>query len=268
MRLKEKVALVTGAGRNTGRGIALRFAREGAHVVANDIDSDAVEALLRTCADEKLSASAGIADVSDAEAMCALIDRTVSEKGTLDILVNNAVVHAGLGERGPFLKVTAEGWREFMKQNLDALFFTTKHAARVMAKNRSGSIISISSNGALLAHRQMIAYDALKGALESFTRAVAVDLAPWQVRVNALRPIAVAEEPNERLGKMVPMGRIATPADVAAAAVFLASDDAAFITAQVINIDGGMLEQSRPPELELEPVVRPEDLEWLDESTI
>ena len=261
MMLKNKVALVTGAGRNTGKGIALRFAREGAHVVINDVDADAVETLVKACADEKLSASAGVADVSDADAMGELIDRTVSEKGTLDILVNNAVVHANLGERGPFLKVAAEGWREFMRRNLDAIFFTTQYAARVMAKRRSGSIINISSNGALLAHRQMIAYDALKGALESFTRAVAVDLAPWQIRVNALRPIAIAEAPNERLGKMVPMGRIATPTDVAGAAVFLASEDAAFVTGQIINIDGGMLEQSRPPELELQPVIRPEDLE-------
>ncbi|HUU42413.1 MAG TPA: SDR family NAD(P)-dependent oxidoreductase [Planctomycetota bacterium] len=270
MKLRGKIALVTGAARNVGKGIALRFACEGAHVVMNDVNAGALDALVDAWKKDGLSVSAALADVSDAEAMRRVVEAVVREFGTLDVLVNNAVIHPELGERGPFLKVTSEGWREFMRRNLDALFFTTQHAARVMAKNRSGSVINLSSNGAVQAHRQTIAYDSLKGAVESFTRAVAVDLAPWNVRVNALRPIAVEEPtpPGEKpgvrdrsLGAMVPMGRIAHPADVAAAAVFLAADDAQFITGQVITIDGGMLEQSRPPQLEIQPVILPEDLE-------
>jgi len=269
MILKDKIALVTGAGRNVGRGIALRFAREGARVVANDVDGGALDRLQADGRAEGLAVSPAVADVGDADAMGEIIDRVAAERGSLDVLVNNAVIHVNLGERGPFLKVTDQGWREFMRRNLNAMFLNTQRAARIMARQRRGCIINISSNGALLAHRQRIAYDTMKGALESFTRAVAIDLAPWRVRVNAIRPIAVSDIPAEgteaverdrRLGAMIPLGRIARPADVAWAAVFLAADDAEFITGQVINVDGGMLVQSRPPQLELEPVIRPEDL--------
>jgi len=270
MSLEGKVAVVTGAARNVGKGIALRFAREGAHVILNDIDGEALSRLVEAWKPEGFSLTTDSADVSDAAAMRALVDSTVRDHGRLDLLVNNAVIHANMGERGPFLTVTGAGWREFMARNLNALFILTQCAARAMAKRRSGSIINISSNGAVQAHRQRIAYDSFKGALEAFTRAVAVDLAPWGVRVNAIRPIAVRETPAagsdaealvKRLAALVPMGRIASPADVAALAAFLASEDAAFITGQVINVDGGMLEQSRPPALELEPVVGPDDLE-------
>lgn len=270
MILKGKVALVTGAARNVGRGIALRFAREGAHVVLNDIDADGIDRLVALCEKEKLSIGPALADCSEGDAMREVIDRAARERGSLDVLVNNAVIHAHKGERGVFLKVTAQGWREFTRRNLDALFFTTQHAARVMAKQRRGSIINISSNGAVQAHRQRIAYDTVKGAVEAFTRAAAVDLAPWGVRVNALRPCAISDEQPpgsekeklyRRLGEMIPMGRIARPADAAWAAVFLASDEAEFVTGEVINIDGGMLVQSRPPQMEIEPVPGPDDLD-------
>lgn len=271
MRLKDRVAIVTGAARNVGKGIALRLAREGARVILNDIDAEALSKLIESSRSEGLSVSAAPADASDATATSAIVASALRDYGRLDILVNNAVIHANRGERGPFLTVTGEGWREFTTRNMDALFFLTQSAARAMTARRSGCIINISSNGAAQAHRQRIAYDSVKGAMESFTRATAVDLAPWGIRVNAIRPIAVRDTPApgseaealvKRLGEMVPMGRIASPADVAALAVFLASDEAAFITGQVINVDGGMLEQSRPPQLELEPVVRPEDLDF------
>ena len=195
MILEGKVALVTGAARNVGKGIALRFAREGAHVVLNDVDEEALSRLLESWRPEGFSASAAPADASNAAAMAAIVDGAVGDYGRLDILVNNAVIHADRGERGPFLTVTGEGWQEFTSRNLDALFFLTQRAARVMARRRAGSIINISSNGAAQAHRQRIAYDSVKGAMEAFTRAVAVDLAPWGIRVNAIRPIAVRETP-------------------------------------------------------------------------
>ncbi|MHC4714768.1 MAG: SDR family NAD(P)-dependent oxidoreductase, partial [Planctomycetota bacterium] len=257
-----------GAARNVGKGVALRLASEGARVIANDIDGEALAALVANWESDGLAVSAAVADVSDPEAMGAVVEDAVAQFGSLDILINNAVVHPRKGERGVFLKVSDEGWRDFMARNLDALFFTTRCAAEVMARKRRGSIINISSNGAAQAHRQRIAYDTLKGAVESFTRAVAVDLAPWGVRVNAIRPIAVRETPAPgsdaealvaRLSEMVPLGRIARPADIGALAAFLASDDSEFITGQVINVDGGMLEQSRPPQLELEPVEKPDE---------
>jgi NAD(P)-dependent dehydrogenase (short-subunit alcohol dehydrogenase family) len=264
--LAGKVALVTGATRSVGKGIACEFARHGAHVLVNGRNRQTIDPVVLQLSNQGLSVEAAAADISDACAMLSLVENIVKRHGSLDILVNNAVVHLNKGERGPFLGVSAEGWQEFMARNLDALFFTTQYAARTMAKQRRGSIINISSNGAVQAHRQRIAYDSYKGALEAFTRAVAVDLAPWNIRVNTVRPCAVWDQPPSgsekealeiRLGAMVPMGRIARPADVAWAAVFLASDKAEYITGQCLNVDGGMLEQSRPPELELEPVVGP-----------
>ncbi len=270
MKLEGKVALVTGAARNVGKGVSLGFLREGARVFMNDIDSDALNLLAEQWRKDGYQATPLPGDISDPATISAVVQGILDDYGRLDILVNNAVVHPGRGERGPFLTVTGIGWREFMARNLDALFILTQRAARAMAKRRCGSIISISSNGAVQAHRQRIAYDSLKGALEAFTRAIAVDLAPWGVRANAIRPIAVRETPppgsdeealTRRLGAMVPMGRIASPGDVAALAAFLASDDSEFITGQVINVDGGMLEQSRPPQLELESVALPENLD-------
>ena len=268
--LEGKVALVTGASRTVGRGIAYRFAQEGAHVLVGGRNINTIEPLIDGWKKQGLSAEPAVADISDSEAMLQIIERTKDKYGSLDILVNNTVIHPEKGERGPFLKVTAEAWRQFMAQNLDALFFTTQHAARIMARQRSGNIINISSNGAVQAHRQRIPYDTLKGAVEAFTRAVAVDLAPWKVRVNSLRICAIWDAPEpgspkealeKRLGAMIPAGRIARPSDAAWAAVFLASDESEFITGECLNLDGGMMEQSRPPELELEPVVGPENLE-------
>lgn len=267
--LKGKIALVTGASQSVGKGIAYRFAREGAHVLINGRNAEAIDTIIQDWEREGLSVEPAIADISNRISMKKIINKAALKHGSIDILVNNAVVHVEKGERGPFLKVKAEGWQEFMIRNLNAIFFTTQYAARIMAKQRCGSIINISSNGAVQAHRQRIAYDSFKGALESFTRAIAVDLAPWKVRANVLRPCAIWDRPQPgtekealdiRLGKMIPIGRIARPSDVAWAAVFLAADDAEFITGQCLNIDGGMLIQSRPPELELEPVVGPDDL--------
>jgi 3-oxoacyl-[acyl-carrier protein] reductase len=270
MILKGRVALVTGAARNVGKGVALRFAREGARVIANDVNAQALSEMVDSARRDGLDIVPAVADIADGEAVARMVADAVDRFGAVDVLVNNAVIHPNRGERGPFLTVPPEGWHDFLTRNLDALYLVTSAVARIMAKNRRGSIVNISSNGAILAHRRSIPYDTLKGALEAFTRALAVDLAPWQVRVNALRPIAVAEPAppgsdadarHRRMSEMVPLGRIARPSDVAGACVYLASDDAAFVTGQVWNIDGGMLEQSRPPQLEIDPVVRPEDID-------
>lgn len=269
MLLKDKVAIVTGAARNVGRGIALRFAREGARVIANDVDGEALDQLAADNPDVTDRLKPVQADISDPEAVRGLIDRTADEFGSLDILVNNAVVRVEAGERGPFLKIVPDAWHAYISRNLDALFNCTQAAAHIMCRQRCGSIINVSSNGAVAAHREMIAYDTLKGGMESFTRSVAVDLAPWGVRVNTIRPIVIRDEPEpgtqgeafeRHVAPQIPIGRVARPADAAWAAVFLASDEAGMMTGEVVNIDGGMLVQSRPPQLELKPVVGPEEL--------
>ena len=269
MLLKDKVAIITGSSRGIGRGIALRFAQEGAKVVVNGRDPRAVHATA-----EEIRAAGGIAlevvaDVTIKEEVDKLFDRTLAEFGTVDILVNNAQTPVNRGESGPFLKMTAEGWDAYVRANMGALFYCTHRAAQVMAVKRKGCIINISSNGASRAHRRMIAYDSVKGAMDSFTRAVAVDLAPWGIRVNALRPgmiavddwSAVPEAEKARRRAVIPLGREGRPEDVAWAALFLAADDASYVTGQCFEVDGGLLAQGRAPCAEFLPVVGPDNLD-------
>lgn len=268
MLLKDKVAIVTGSSKGIGRGIAHRFAREGAKVVVNGRTPDAVE---RTTAEIRALGAPVIAVAGDVTARAdvdRLFDETVRAFGTVDILVNNAQTPLHRGESGPFLSMTPDGWDAYVAANMGALFYCTHRAAKIMAPRRSGSIINISSNGSSRAHRYTIAYDSVKGAMDSFTKAVAVDLAPWGIRVNAIRPGLIAvdnweplteDEKNRRRG-VIPLGREGYPADVAWAAVFFAADDAAYVTGQMFEVDGGLLVQGRAPCAELRPLVTPETL--------
>jgi len=198
-----------------------------------------------------------------------LFDETLAAFGAVDILVNNAQTPVHRGESGPFLKMTPDGWDSYVAANLGALFYCTYRAVHLMAPRRRGSIVNISSNGASRAHRRSIAYDSVKGAMDSFTKAVAVDLAPWGIRVNGIRPGLIAVDNWSSLGEaeklrrraVIPLGREGYPADVAWAAVFLAADDAAYVTGQLFEVDGGLLVQGRAPSAELEPVATPENLE-------
>jgi 3-oxoacyl-[acyl-carrier protein] reductase len=269
MLLRDKVAVVTGSGRGIGRGIAARFAREGARVVVNDRDDDVAARTAKeirkaggTCLDV-------VADVSVEAEVARLYDATLREFGTLDVLVNNAQMFVNKGENGAFLTMTSAGWDAYVRTNLGILFYCTHQAARIMARRGvRGSIVNISSNGANRVHRNLIAYDSVKGAIDTFTRAVAVDLAPWGIRVNALRPgmIAVdyweglAEDEKARRIATIPIGREGRPADIAWAAVFLAADDAGFVTGQNFEVDGGMLTPGRSAQAELGPVNTPESI--------
>jgi 3-oxoacyl-[acyl-carrier protein] reductase len=272
MLLEGKVAVVTGSSQGIGKGIALRFAREGAIVVVNGRH----EATVRETA-EQIRGDGGrcleiVGDVTERSGIDGLFRRTMDAYGTVDILVNNAVTHARQGERGPFLRMSLEGWNAFMSSNLEALFHCTHSAARIMAEQAiHGSVINISSVGAVRAHRYTIAYDALKGTIDSFTRAVAVDLGPWGIRVNALRPGPIMtekrpnfSEPAPHPNPHVPLGRMGYPSDVAWAAVFLASDDAGFLTGQAFEVDGGLLAQARlPTDDEGKEIITPENIDSL-----
>jgi 3-oxoacyl-[acyl-carrier protein] reductase len=155
--------------------------------------------------------------------------------------------------------MTPDGWDTYVAANLGALFYCTYRAVHIMAPRRRGAIVNISSNGASRAHRRSIAYDSVKGAMDSFTKAVAVDLAPWGIRVNGVRPGLIAVEKSRRRA-VIPIGREGYPADVAWAVVFLAADDAAYVTGQLFEVDGGLLVQGRAPGAELQPVATPENL--------
>jgi NAD(P)-dependent dehydrogenase (short-subunit alcohol dehydrogenase family) len=191
--------------------------------------------------------------------------RTTTTFGEIDILVNNAATMFRQGEQGFLLSMTSDGWDRFMRANLGALFYCTVRAARIMCGQRRGSIINISSCGSIRPHRQRIAYDSMKGAVDSFTRATAVDLAPWGVRVNAILPGMIeaswwAPLPDEQKQKnraAVPMGREGAPDDVAWAAVYFASDGSSYVTGQSLMVDGGLFVQGRAPAAEIHEVVTP-----------
>ncbi len=268
MQLQGKVAIVTGSGQGIGKGIALRFAREGASVVVNARSTETVAAVAEEIRQAGGTALEVPADVTVEDDAARLFDRTLETFGRVDILVNNAQTGLNQGESGPFLKMQASGWNAYMHANLGALFYCTHRAARIMAQQGiRGSIINISTNGAVRAHRYTIAYDAMKGAMDSFTRAVAVDLGPWGIRVNALRPGPIlierqpdffAPRPHPRTD--VPLGRAGYPEDIAWAALFLASDEAGFVTGQAFEIDGGLLAQGRSPSAELVDLITPENI--------
>lgn len=264
--LTDRTVLVTGAGRNIGRAIAIRCGSEGARVAVNDIDAGAAAAVVDELRDAGVEAHFAGGDMSE----FAQVDRVFAEAenalGVIDVLVNNAYARCGETVWDNFLSVEPSHWELFVSKNMNMLYGCTQRAARRLAANgQKGSIINISSIGAERAHRRSIAYDSVKGAMESFTRAVAVDLAPWNIRVNALRPgaIVVDGEPTPPAGKedpraaQIPLGRPGTPEDIAAAVIFLASAESAYVTGQVFNIDGGMMAQGRAPQVEARPVIHP-----------
>ena len=268
MLLKDKVAIITGSSQGIGKGIALRFAREGAAVVINSRTPASVHSAaeeIRALGGIALEAPADVGVEAEAETV---FRRTMDTFGRVDILVNNAVSYFSDSNRLPFLQLRSDDWNQFMLSNLGALFYCTQRAARIMARQGiRGSIINISSNGAVRPHRRFIGYDSMKGAMDTFTRAVAVDLGPWGIRVNAIRPGRIVIERSPQFSQPrpvhdpnVPLQRTGYPEDVAWAALFLASDEASFVTGQAFEVDGGLLTQGRSPSAEFRPIASPENI--------
>jgi NAD(P)-dependent dehydrogenase (short-subunit alcohol dehydrogenase family) len=258
MSMRNKVAVVTGSGQGIGRGIAERFAREGAAVVLNDLHADKLreaEQSVRQIGGRVLAVQA---DVGKADEVAKLFEQTHAVFGTVDVLVNNAAWAAPIAH---FLDMTEEFWDTVLRTNLKSMFLCSQRAARLLAEQKKpGSIVNISTFGAARAHREMVAYDASKGGVEAATRAMAMDLAPWRIRVNAVGPGPIAtpslmellktEENVERLRKTVPLERLGEPADIAGAVLYFAGDDASFVTGQVLYVDGGIVAQLRPAAFE------------------
>jgi 3-oxoacyl-[acyl-carrier protein] reductase len=253
--LVDKVVLVTGAGNGIGRAIAQRFAAAGAKVAANDVNEERAASTTAAIVEEGGQAMTVVADVSDSASVQSMIDATMEAHGRIDVVVNNAGL---IGPMLHFFEADEAWWRRIIDVNLTGHFLVSHPAARIMAKQGGGSIINMSSGGATRAHRSFTAYDATKGGVEALTRAMALDLGPYNIRVNALMPGSIDTSgmnlaDRTLRGENVPIGRIGEPVDMTGAALFLASDDASYITGDVVRIDGGMLAQQRSATVDIKP---------------
>ena len=253
--LSGKVVLVTGAGKGIGRALAERFADQGCPVIINDIDEALVTGTVDAINASGGSAMGAVADVSNSEQVGAMIDAAMQAHGRIDVLVNNAGIVSPMLH---FFEADEEWWRRIVDVNLTGHFLVSHPTARIMAKQGGGCIINMSSGGATRAHRAFTAYDATKGGIEALTRAMAIDLAGYGIRVNALMPGSIdtnsqGEEYRKVSGVNIPMGAVGEPEDMTGAALFLASDDASYITGDVIKIDGGMLAQQRSATVDIRP---------------
>ena len=262
MRLQDKTAVITGGAQGIGGGIARRFAAEGANVMIADINEAAANETIQAREAKSGQAQFFPTDVSDAAQVEQLFEAALAAFGRLDILVNNAGLVHGPDAVCHFLEMPVEMWHKLISINLNGHFYCARQAARIMAKQGNGGcIINMSSGGATRAHRQMVAYDTTKGGIEAFTRALALDLAPWQIRVNALVPGAIAVESRTPVGKessvqprdVIPLARLGTTAEVSGAALYLASTDAAYVTGHILFIDGGLTAQLRSPAVDAWP---------------
>ena len=243
--LKNKIALITGAGRGIGRAIAIALAKEGAEVVINYNGSEErAKEVKQTIEENGGKASIYKCNVSDFVACEAMIKDIVKEYGHLDILVNNA----GITKDGLIMKMKEEDFDSVLNVNLKGTFNTIRHSARQMLKQRSGKIINISSVSGLLGNVGQANYAASKAGVIGLTKTMARELGSRGITVNAIAPGFVdtemtevlSEEIRENACKQIILGRFGKPEDIANTAVFLASDKADYITGQVISVDGGM----------------------------
>ncbi len=257
MRFSDKVVLVTGASRNTGLGIAARFAAEGATVLVNGSTPEGVARAmeqLRSRGHERLIAAP--ADLGDAAAVEALFAHIRQGPGRLDVLVNNAVIQ-GIG---PSLEDTPlELFERVIRVNLVGVFHVSREAAKMMIAQGGGVIVNIGSNVSTRAIRKRSAYVASKGGIDALTRAMAVDLGPRGIRVNTVAPgyihterwDVLSEQDTRRRRTNVPLGKEASADEVASAVLFLASDEASNIHGARLVVDGGCSAQHMPCDVDV-----------------
>ena len=244
MRLRDKVALITGAGRGIGEAIALAFGREGARVAVADVDPKTAAATARRLGARGLAIQMDVASKTSVDEGFAAIDK---KWGRLDIAVPNAAIEPIV----PFLELDEDTWDRIIDTNLKGTFLVAQAAARRMVRRRSGVIITLSSVNAEVARPESAAYAATKGGVRQLTKAMAVALAPHGVRVNAIGPGTVVTGLTRHLLKnrkwrdavyaRTPMQRVAEPREIGEVAVFLASEMSSYMTGSTVYVDGGRL---------------------------
>ena len=245
MRLKNKIAIITGAGSGFGKGIAIRFAEEEAKVVIVDINIDSAEKVAMEIGKNALAIKC---DVSQDGDVASLFEQTVEQFGSADILVNNA----GTTHRNkPMTEVTEKEFDQIFAVNVKSVFLTAKHGVPLMKKKGQGVILNVASTAGQRPRPGLTWYNTSKGAMITATKAMAIELATFKIRVNAINPVAgetgmlhlfMGEDTPEKRAQFVssiPWGRLSQPEDISNAALFLCSEEADMITGTCMDVDGG-----------------------------
>jgi len=253
MRFQNKVAVVTGAALGIGQATATAFAQEGAAVVIADLDQKQGEATATAIQSNGGQALFISTDVSVEDNVCDMVDRTVSHFGRLDILVNNA----GIYIQGDVEQTSLDNWERLMAVNLTGAFLCMKYAVPAMIQKGGGVVVNVASEAGLVGIKGQVAYNVSKAGVIALTRSSAVDLAEKGIRVNSVCPgttdtplvkAAVSRAPDpaaarRQLEEVRPLNRLGTPAEIASAILYLASDEAGYATGAILSIDGGYTAQ-------------------------
>lgn len=247
MRLKDKVAIITGAGSGIGAATAILFAQEGAKVAVVDINQKGMDEVVRKIKSTGGQAIALKVNIAKTEEVDKMAESVLKEFGTIDILVNNA----GTNEFVPFPVLQEEDVTKIMDINFMGAFRCVKAVLPTMTEKMSGKIINVTSVMSVIAGKGQNAYNASKGALKMLTQGMAYDLASYNINVNAVGPgmtrtgltknLFANEDRVKWFEEKIPLGRLAVPEDIAPAILFLASDESSYITGQTIFVDGGMI---------------------------
>ena len=246
LRLHDKIALVTGSGNGIGRAAAELFAVEGAHVWVTDLDGAAADVVAAGIAAKGGRATAAAMDVSKGQDVSAVMRRIMADHGRLDVVVNNA----GLNVRGDFRHMTDADWVKIREVNLDGVVRVARDAFELMRASPGASLINVASIMGSKGLRQLVGYSATKGAVVALTKGLAFEYAPFKIRVNTLSPGYIETALTERILRnpifekwlidRTLLKRLGTVDDIAKAALFLASDDSAYMTGSELVVDGGM----------------------------
>ncbi|SES82166.1 3-oxoacyl-[acyl-carrier-protein] reductase [Natronincola peptidivorans] len=245
MRLKNKVAVVTGSARGIGKSIAEKYAAEGARIVLVDRSLEDVEKTIKEMKESYSEVYGYGMDVTDRSQVQQVFERIAKELGTVDILVNNA----GITADAQMYKMTGEQWDNVINVNLTGVFNCSKEAVKIMREKEYGKIINISSVVGLYGNFGQVNYAATKSGVIGMTKTMAKELGRKNVNVNAVCPGFIATEMTEKMPEKVltmmkekaPLNRLGTPEDIANACLFLASEEASFVTGTVLSVDGGIV---------------------------